>query len=58
MGKKKRNRLFTTDQVDDSYFMSSELHVNETFKEGLEFHIDGQRDNTFFTVYQEGIKEL
>jgi len=54
----KRERLFTTEQVDDSYFMSADLHINKTFKDGLEFHMDGQRDSTLFTLYKEGVKEL
>lgn len=52
-------RLFTTDNVDDSYYMSSDLHVNTSIKkDALEFHIDGQRDNTYFTVYKQGVKDL
>jgi len=55
---KDNKRIFTTDSVDDSYFMSSDLHVNETFKNGLEFHLDGQKDNTHFTLYRQGIEDL
>jgi hypothetical protein len=51
-------QLFTTNHVDDSFFMSSDLHINESFKDGLEFHIDGQRDNAYFTLYKEGVREL
>ena len=56
---KKKTRLFTTDSVDDSYFMSSDLHIAKgVHKQTLEFHLDGQKDNTYFTVYKEGIVDL
>lgn len=58
MGKNKE-KIFTTNQVDDDYFMGSDLHIrNGVHKKTLEFHHEGQRTDCTFTLYEEGIKEL
>ncbi len=56
---KKKNRLFTTDSVDDVMFMCADLHINKTFKNGLEFEFEKQSGSTiYFTVYRDGIEKL
>jgi hypothetical protein len=55
----KKFRLFTTDSVDDEMFMSADLHLNKTFKNGLEVEFERQNgSSTFFTLYRGGIEEL
>ena len=57
--KKKRTRLFTTDSVDDTMFMSADLHINNTFKNGLEFEFERQNGPiTNLTLYYGGIEKL
>lgn len=53
-----RKVLFTTDAVDCAWFMWADLHINETFKDGLEFEFEGQRNGLSFTLYRGGVKEL
>jgi len=50
--------LFTTDAVDCSWFMGAYLHINETFKDALEFEFEGQRNDLSFTLYRQGVEEL
>lgn len=55
----KRKRLFTTDSVDDTMYMCADLHINKTFKNGLEFEFERQNGSiTGFTLYREGVENL
>lgn len=55
----KRKRLFTTDSVDDTMYMSADLHINKTFKNGLEFEFERQSGSiTYFTLYRDGVEKL
>lgn len=55
----KRKRLFTTDSVDDTMYMSADLHINKTFKNGLEFEFERQSGSiTGFTLYRDGVEKL
>jgi hypothetical protein len=55
----KRKRLFTTDSVDDTMYMCADLHINKTFKNGLEFEFERQNGSiTDFTLYREGVEKL
>jgi hypothetical protein len=55
----KRKRLFTTDSVDDTMYMCADLHINKTFKNGLEFEFERQSGSiTDFTLYREGVEKL
>ena len=57
--KNKRTRLFTTDSVDDTMSMCADLHINNTFKNGLEFEFERQSGSiTDFTLYRLGVEEL
>ena len=57
--KHKRKRLFTTDSVDDTMYMCVDLHINSTFKNGLEFEFERQSGAiTDFTLYRDGVEKL
>ena len=56
---KKKKRLFTTDSVDDEMFMCAEIHLNKTFKNGLEVEFERQNNGIVsFTLYRDGIEKL
>lgn len=51
--------LFHTENVDDEMFMCSDLRINKTFKDGLEFEHERQNAGIeTFTVYKRGVKKL
>ncbi len=59
MKPKKRKKLFTTNEVDDDYFMGAKLHISKGLHEKtLEFFMEGQRSSAEFTVYDQGIVDL
>jgi hypothetical protein len=56
---KKSKRLYSTDSVDDDLYMCAELHIDKSFKDGLEFIYERQSGiKTRFTVYRDGIESL
>lgn len=56
---KKKDRLFTTDCVDDEMYMCADIHLYKTFKDGLEINLERQNgSSTVFTIYRQGVVDL
>jgi hypothetical protein len=58
-GKRKREALFKTTDVDCDMYMSADLVVNKGVHEGtLEFVVNTQRGTLTYTMYDGGLREL
>ena len=57
--KKNKERLFSTDSVDDDMFMSTDLHIDKSIKDGVDFVFERQSGiKTRFTLYIDGVESL